>query len=253
MKGLQHITSCGGYPVQLCSITPIDGGYRICAYHSAGPAHSKSSAVTRPFVTSLILRTRIDEGARSPVMYLDTEAGETPIASANSAWESPCSDRKSMSFMTSHYHDGNRNQAPVVHLVTDNVGSLPYHKGMSEGLAKLIRESGKTVGEIGREAFSPALSGAQVSRFQTGERNMPDYRVAQAAAYFKVSPFVIKPDYGEQFLAGLSPERRGPYLEGLKTLYQLEGLERTLREDDEGTPRAQEGRRKSRKEREIKK
>ena len=157
-----------------------------------------------------------------------------------------------MSFMTSHYHDGNRNQVPVVHLVTDSGQLMNYHKGMSTGLAKLIADSGKTLEEIGREAFAPALTAAQVSRFQTGERNMPDYRVAQAAAYFKVSPFVIKSDYGQQFLAGLSPERRGPFLEGLKTLYQLEGLERALREDDEGTPRAEEGRRKSRKARQIK-
>ena len=187
--------------MRLCSITPLGGGwYRLRWYgadHSAA-LNKKSSAVTAPFVTSLIRSKCSGRGIRSPATYREIAACSTPTISPNLACEISLSARNSESFMPRPYHTGMSGQELYTSLVLDGNGGLQYHVGMSE-LRKLREKKG-----LSQDALAEAIGTQQpqVSRWELPKghpkRRLPPIKWAKRLAeFFNVSLTVFRPDIEE--------------------------------------------------------
>jgi transcriptional regulator with XRE-family HTH domain len=218
--------------MRLCSITPGYAGevglrlYEID--HSAGSRYRRSSAVTRPLVTSLIFRIAGADGARRPLTQRLTEAPETPTIAPNLACDMLCSDRNSASFMTIHYHRGKESQDQITHSVTDFKAGFHYLYGMNIGLDLLVTEycdrEDVSAAELARRARLPS---ERLSEYRKGKRSISIKHAVSLATLFGVTPFDIDPDYAKELLDTIpNKERREIYRSGLKQIYQLQNLER---------------------------
>lgn len=212
--------------MKLITITPMSGGRcDVRVYetdHSAASGQIKSSAVTNPLVSSLILRTCTADGARLPLRYRLMEAGVTPIALAKAACDMLCSERKSDSFMSPHYHEGNACQATITELVIQGSVESRYHRRMGTALdgflINLFQMHGTSAAEVARRA---GTTPNKISNWRKGKGSMPDKQAIAISALLGVTPFDIKPDFNKVVLDGIpDPDEREEARLVLKRAYK---------------------------------
>ena len=217
--------------MQLCSITPgLTGVWELRFYkisdHLAASGQRRSSAVTKPWVTSLIFLTCTADGARLPRMYRLMDAAETPTAAPKAACERPFSDRNSAKVMTIHYHHGKESQGRITALVTDMGAGFRYLYGMNIELDRLVNErcerDGISAAKFARRVKIPE---SRLSEYRKGKRSMPKKHAAALAKELGVTPFDVDPNFGKDLLDTIpNKEQREFHRLSLKRTFELQNL-----------------------------
>lgn len=109
-------------------------------------------------------------------------------------------------------------QAVRTTLVRDGSLIPQYRIGMG-GMEDAREAKGWSRAEL---AVKINVKEATVYRYEKDQRNIPTARVSQIAIVLGVAPTVIKPRFGREVVASLSPDGQRKFFDHLETLYLAE-------------------------------